>query len=152
VGTIGGTVTDPSRAVLPSAKVTIIQEGTGFSRTVNTNSAGYYVVPSLPPSNYRLEVEVPGFQKYVQEGITLLANQSATVNVELQIGSTTQTMSVEAGAALVNTINATINDVVDQQRMVELPLEGRNAAALTLLVGGTALSGSTNADQGPQKT
>jgi Carboxypeptidase regulatory-like domain len=153
VGTIVGTVTDPSGAVVPSAKVTVTQEGTGFTRTVNTNASGYYVVPSLNPGAYSLGAVASGFQKYSQKGITLQANESATVNVALKVGATTQTVTVEAGAALVNTTTSTLNEVVDQRRMVDLPLNGRNAAALTLLVGGVVNSNDNGgADQGSQKT
>lgn len=152
VGTIVGTVSDPSGAVVPSAKVTVTQEGTGFARTVTANTAGYYVVPSLPPATYSLSVETAGFQTYVQKGIMLQANESATVNVVLEVGATTQTVTVEAGAGLVNTTTSTLSEVVDQRRMVDLPLNGRNAAALTLLVGGTVNSPGGGADQGNQKT
>jgi Carboxypeptidase regulatory-like domain len=149
---IVGTVTDPSGAVVPSAKVTVVQEGTGFAQTVRANSSGYFVVPSLHPATYKLNVNSAGFQAYVQEGITLEANQSVTVNVALTLGAATKSVTVHGAAALVNTTTSTLNEVVDQRRVVDLPLNGRNAATLTLLVSGTAISPNSNADQGPQKT
>lgn len=151
-GKIIGTVTDPSGGVVPGAKIRVTQVGTGVAQSGTADSGGYYVVPFLPPAVYELAVEVSGFQRYVQEGITLQANQTAMVNVKLQVGATTQTVTVKAVAELVSTATATLSQVVDQQRMVELPLDGRNAAALTTLVAGAVFSPDGGADQGNQKT
>ena len=133
-----GTVTDPSGGVVPSAKVTATQAGTGRARTVTTDAGGNYIIPQLAPADYILTVDAHGFSPFSQKGITLQADQSVTNNVKLQVGSTTQTVSVQAAAAQVDTTTATLNQVVNETQMVELPLLGRNAAALTFLVAGTA--------------
>lgn len=131
-----GTVTDPSGAVIPSATVTLTQVGTGFTRTSTTNAQGQYVIPSLHPAGYTLTVEAKGFRLFTRKGITLLADQSATVNVRMELGASTQRLTVTAAAPLVNTTNGTHSQVVNQTQMVELPLNGRNAADLTFLVAG----------------
>ncbi|MDR3676789.1 MAG: carboxypeptidase-like regulatory domain-containing protein, partial [Acidobacteriota bacterium] len=133
-----GTVTDPSGSVVPSAKVTATQVGTGLARTVSTDTGGNYLIPQLSPADYTLTVEAKGFSSYNQKGITLLADQSVTDNVTLHLGTTTQNVNVQAAAAQVDTTTATLNQVVNQTQMVELPLDGRNAAALAFLVAGTA--------------
>ena len=131
MGEIVGTVTDASGAVVPSAKVTVTDEGTGLSRLAAANAQGYYVVPSLRPAQYDLSVKASGFRTYIQKGITLQVNQTATVDVRLQVGAITQEVTVSGAAPLVNTTNGTVSEVVNQRRMVDLPLNGRNAADLT---------------------
>ncbi len=133
-----GTVTDPSGASVPSAKVTATQVGTGLARTVTADSEGNYLIPQLAPADYVLTVQAQGFTTFSQKGITLLADQSLTNNVRLQLGATTQAVNVQAAVTQVDTTTATLNQVVNQTQMVELPLNGRNAAALTLLVAGAA--------------
>ena len=133
-----GTVTDPSGSIVPSAKVTVTQVGTGVVETVAADHGGDYLFPHLAPADYILTVEAQGFQLFTQKGITLLADQNVTDNVTLQLGASTQTVTVQAGAAQVDTTTATLSQVVNQTQMVELPLNGRNAAQLTLLVAGAA--------------
>jgi hypothetical protein len=152
LSTIVGTITDPSGAVVPSAHVMVTQVGTGIARTVDADSQGYYVLPSLRPTKYDLSVEATGFRKYVQKDITLLADQSLTLNARLELGESTQTVSVQAEAPQVDTYTPTLRQVVDQKRMLELPLNGRNAAALTTLVAGVLPDSRGDADQGATKT
>lgn len=148
-GTISGNVTDPTGAVVPGAKVTATETGTSFSRTATTNKNGQYVIPNLRPTRYSLTVEAKGFKKAVQKGITLQANQSATVEIHLQLGSTVQAVTVTGGAPLVNTTTQTLNSVVGQQRMMELPLNGRHALQLLNLVPGVSgVSMATVTSQG----
>jgi hypothetical protein len=136
--TLRGTVTDPSGGALPSAKVEATQTGTGLTRTVSTDESGNFIIPQLAPADYTLTVNAPGFSVFSQKGIVLQADQSVADNVTLQLGSTTQTINVQAGAVLVDTTTATLNQVVNETQVVELPLNGRNAAALTMLVAGTS--------------
>ncbi len=112
--------------------------GTGVVETVAADHGGDYLFPHLAPADYILTVEAQGFQLFTQKGITLLADQNVTDNVTLQLGASTQTVTVQAGAAQVDTTTATLSQVVNQTQMVELPLNGRNAAQLTLLVAGAA--------------
>jgi hypothetical protein len=136
--TLRGTVTDPAGSMLPSAKVTVTQVGTGLTRSVVTDAKGGYIIPQLAPADYTLKVEAEGFSPFTQKGIVLQADQSVTDNVALHVGSATQTVVVESAAALVDTTTATLNEVVNQTQVLELPLNGRNAASLTSLVAGTS--------------
>jgi hypothetical protein len=132
-GNIHGSVTDPSGAVLPSAFVTARQVETGFTRTVNTDRGGNYLVVELPIGHYRIEVTAKGFQKYVQEGITLDVNESATVLVRLQIGSETQEVAVNADAVLIQNTVSSLGKTVMEREILDLPLDGRNFAQLGIL-------------------
>lgn len=152
LGGFVGSVTDPSGAAVPAAKVTVTEEGTGLSRFTMTGQEGYYVIPSLRPAVYNLAVESSGFRNYSQTGVTLGADQTATVNVILQLGATTDTITVSAQSSQVDTATATMRQVVDDRRIIELPLNGRNAATLTLLVAGATSTPNTGMDQGQTKT
>src|SRR5271170_6656687 len=102
-GTILGTVTDPSGALVASAKVTATEAGTGASREALTNSSGEFVIPGLRPTNYTLTVETAGFNKYTQSNIGLTADQSATVNVALTLGQSAQAITVETSVVQTDT-------------------------------------------------
>lgn len=143
LASLRGTVTDPSGAVVPNATVTLTNAGTGLSRTVKSSAQGEYVIPSLPPANYVLAVHARGFRPFIQQGITLLADQSATINVRMQLGAATQSITVQGAAPMVNIATGTQNAVINQTQMVGLPLNGRNAAQLTFLVAGSAQPPST---------
>lgn len=150
-GTLSGVITDPKGAVVPGAKITATEADTSFSRIVVSDSRGQYIIPNLRPTQYTLTVEAPGFQKFIQEGVPLLANQSAAVDIRLQVGSSVQTVVVNAESApLVNTTTQTLSDVIERERMVELPLNGRNAVETMNLIPG--VSGvATNTTTGQAK-
>ena len=151
-GTISGVVTDPAELAVPSVNVTVTETGTGASRTTQTGPDGHYLFNELRPTEYSLTVAAPGFRPYTQERITLLADQSLTIGMKLQMGSATAAVTVTAEANQVNTTTANLSEVVESSRMVELPLNGRNAAQLTTLVAGATNAPNQNADQGSQKT
>ncbi len=132
---MNGTVTDPSGAVIARANVTMTQAGTQIRRTATTNDAGQFAILSLPPSTYRLTVEASGFKTYSQD-VTLLADQSGSLQIQMQLGLATETVSVEATTTLVNTETPVLGQVIEQSRVVDLPLNGRNDADLTKLVAG----------------
>src|SRR2546426_1070690 len=134
LGSIVGRVTDPAGAVVAGAQVTATQEGTGFSRSATTDTEGLYVIPSLQPAIYNLTVEAKGFSTSKESGVTLLADQTLTVNVSVKLGVTTEVVTVTGNALQVDTATSTLKQVIEQQRISELPLNGRNAAQLTLLV------------------
>src|SRR5947209_5272676 len=94
LGVITGNITDGSGTAVPRAKVIAAEEGTGFERTVFTNEAGHYALPSLRPTAYAVSVEAPNFRKFIQTGFTLLADQTATLDVQLELGATMQTVTV----------------------------------------------------------
>ncbi len=122
-GTIVGTITDQSGAVVAGAKVTVTDPATGQNREETTNAQGYYVVPSLKPAPYDVSVAASGFGVYTQKGVVLQADQSATVNAALSLGKTSESVLVTAEPPQVNTTTATMSEVVEQRRVVDLPLE-----------------------------
>jgi hypothetical protein len=96
---IRGRVIDASGAVVRNASITAVQVDTGFSRTAQSDALGNFTLVELPVGNYRLEAEAKDFRKFVQEGITLHVNQTASVTVQLAVGTTTQTVEVNANAS-----------------------------------------------------
>ena len=135
--TITGRVTDPTGAVIPGTKITVTNEATGVSRTVETNETGYYTVPLLPPGQYRIDVEQEGFKPVTRTGIVLEVDQRAEINFTLEIGAITEQVEVTAAAMQLNTVDASQGQVIENQRIVDLPLNGRNYNQLALLSAGT---------------
>lgn len=151
LGSIVGTVTDPSGAVLAGAKITAIDVGTGISRTTTADAQGYYVIPSVKPAKYTITVESSGFRTGKQE-VEVLADQALTVNVHLELGSSTEVVEVTGTDLQVDTTTSTVKQVIEEKRIAELPLNGRNAATLALLVPGVVNSPNGGSDQGATKT
>ena len=102
ITSLSGTVTDPSGAVVPDAKVTATNISTAETATAQTHANGFYVLPSLSPGTYRLQVEKTGFERYVEDGIVLAVDQPTSVNVQLSLGSAVQTVSVTSQGEQVN--------------------------------------------------
>jgi hypothetical protein len=144
-GTIAGRVVDPSGSVIVSAKLTVASQSTGLLREASSASDGGYVFPLLPPGTYTLTAEAQGFRRYEQRGITVPVNVTVSATVTLQLGALTESISVEANAELVDTRSGTLRQTVDQRKIIELPLNGRNAATLVLLTPGTADLNASNA-------
>jgi hypothetical protein len=132
---VSGRVTDESGAVLPGVTVTVTQTDTGFIRSVVTDGSGSYVMPNLPTGPYRLEVALQGFRTYVQTGIVLQVASSPVINPVLALGDLAETVTVEAAVPLVDVRSSGISDVVEQERIVELPLQGRQVTDLIVLAG-----------------
>src|SRR6266566_166387 len=124
---ISGTVQDQSGAVLPGSEITATQTDTGVSRTTIANETGYYVLPNLPLGPYRLEAGLPGFRTFVQTGIVLQVGSSPAINVVLEVGQVTEEVAVQANASLVETRTLSVGQVMETTRIMELPLNGRNA-------------------------
>ena len=127
---IGGTVKDSSGGVLPGVDVTAIQTDTGLKRNATTDADGSYVIPNLPVGPYRLEAVLQGFRSSVQTGIVLQVGSSPVINVALQIGQVAETITVQANAAVVETKSLGVGQVMDNKRILDLPLNGRNPADL----------------------
>jgi len=140
---ITGTVMDPSGAVIPGAEVKVTQKNTAVSRTQATNGNGQFNLPSLPPATYTVSVTAKGFKEYVQD-VVLLADQIRDLDVRLQLGESTQQVTVEESSVQVNTVTPVLGQVIEQSRLINLPLNGRNAADLTLLVPGAVNDVSNN--------
>jgi hypothetical protein len=138
---LSGRVTDESRAVLPGATATITQTATGFARTVVTDADGAYVITNLPTGPYRLEVSLQGFRTYVQTGIVLQVGGAPVINAVLALGGLEESVTVEAAAPLVDIQSAGIGEVVEQERILQLPLQGRNVTNLVVLAGAAVQTG-----------
>ena len=127
---ISGIVKDSSGGVLPGASVTITQTETGFKRDVVTDVGGAFAFPSIPIGPYRLEVMLQGFRTYVQNGIVLQVNSSPNIAVALALGAVAETITVTGEAPLIDTGKLGVGQVMDNKRILDLPLNGRNAADL----------------------
>src|SRR2546427_2279310 len=141
---ISGTAKDQSGAVLPGVELTATQTATGIARSVVTNETGSYVLPNLPIGPYRLEASLPGFRTFVQTGIVLQVNGNPEINVVMAVGQVAETVEVQADAALVETRNTGVGQVIDNVRVLELPLNGRQAVELIIL-SGAAIGGGAQA-------
>ena len=132
---ISGTAADQSGAVLPGVEITVTQTDTGITRNAITNETGSYVLPNLPVGPYRLEAVLPGFRTYAQSGIVLQVSSSPTINVTLAVGQVSETVEVQANAALVETRSQGVGQVIENTRILELPLNGRQLSDLITLAG-----------------
>lgn len=132
-GSLRGTVVDPSGAVVESAAVHAQQTETGLTRTAFTDREGAYVLVELPIGHYQVRAEAKGYQKYLQEGISLDVNQTATVNVHLKLGAETQQVEVKADAQLVQSTVSSLGQTVMEREILDLPLDGRNFSQLGTL-------------------
>src|SRR5207248_8324574 len=118
-------VKDVSGAVLPGVDITVTQTETGVSRKTVSNETGFYILPDLAVGPYRLEAGLPGFRTYVQTGIVLQINSNPVINAVLEVGQVTEQVEVRANATLVETRNVGISSMIENQRILDLPLNGR---------------------------
>jgi hypothetical protein len=132
---ISGSVKDQSGAVLPGVEVTATQTATGAKRSAVTDETGSYILQNLPIGPYTIEAALPGFKTYVQSGIILQVGTTPTVNAVLEVGQVTDQVEVRADAALVEARSSGVGNVIDNQRVLELPLNGRNPTELIFLAG-----------------
>jgi hypothetical protein len=144
---IGGTVRDSTGAVVPGARISATQTNTGLTRTAESGTDGVYQLPSLPVGPYKLEVKKDGFSTYNQSGIVLQVGSSPTIEVTMQIGAVSQEVNVEAAAAMVEANSSGVGQVVDQQRVVDLPLNGRLPTQLITLSGAAVVVPIANSGQ-----
>jgi hypothetical protein len=135
VAEVSGMVSDSSGGALPAAQITLIETDKQLTRTTVTDPNGHYVVTNLPVGPYRLEIKAPGFKDYVQSGIVLQANNNIQINATMQVGSINEKVEVSAAASMVETKENSIAVTIDQQRISELPLNGRQATQLILSLG-----------------
>jgi len=151
-----GVVRDSSGAAVPQARVTATNVLTSFSRSAATDERGSYLITNLPVGEYSLTAEKEGFRRFIQEGITLVVNQNARADILLSVGAVSESISVTAPLASVDTRSATLGEVVDRARIQEAPLNGRNVMALARLVPGvvsvSAPTVFTNGRSGPDVT
>jgi hypothetical protein len=137
-GLITGVITDSTGAVMAGAQVAATNQGTGVSRSVDSNGGGSYILPQLPPGVYKLTVTRQGFSTMTRDDIQLQVNQSITLDFQLSVGSTASTVEVTGAAPQLNTTSSTLSDVISHDETVDLPLNGREFTQLTLLTPGAA--------------
>ncbi len=138
VGTISGTVRDEKGAVVPKAEVSVQGEGTGTSRTVTSDDNGFYLVPSVPAGRYTITTSPSGFKKTVASGVDLHVAENKVVNLDLQVGQVSETVTVTSEAAPVETRSGEVSSLITEKQVTELPLNGRNYAQLALMVPGVS--------------
>ena len=135
--TITGRVTDSTEAVIPGTKITVTNEATAAAREGEVNQVGYYTVPLLPPGQYRIVVEQEGFKTILRDGVILEVDQKAEINFVMEIGAVTEQIEVTADALQLNTVEASQGQVIENKRIVDMPLNGRDYNQLALLSAGT---------------
>jgi hypothetical protein len=136
-GTVLGTITDASHAVIPGVQVSITETNTNFHRTETTNDSGFFAFANLDPGTYRVEVEHPGFRKIVRAGIELQANTTIRVDLELQPGEVTEVVDVTAEAPVLQTDRADTGGKIETQQLSTIPLgNNRNYQNSLLLIPG----------------
>jgi hypothetical protein len=140
---IHGTVQDASGAAVPGAEVKATQTETGIARTVASGADGGYVLSNLATGPYQVEVTKEGFTKYVQSGIVLQVNSDPAIDPALKVGQLTEQVVVEASGALVETRSSGVGEVIQNERIVELPLNGRNVTDLIGMGGAAVQTGTT---------
>ena len=132
---VSGTVTDESRNTVPGVEITVTQSETGLTRTAVSSAEGNYLFPNLPIGPYQLQAKKQGFKTSMQTGIVLQVNSNPEINVKLTVGAVTDSVEVTSGIAMVDTFTNAVGQVIDHQRVVELPLNGRVATELIFLSG-----------------
>jgi hypothetical protein len=157
-GTVVGTVTDQGGAVVPGAVVSLTNESTQFARTAITNESGQYVATSFPTGRITLKVEHPGFQRLVRSGVELTAADTLTVDLQMTVGNVQETVQVTGEAALLQSQTATVSNLINNQQILETPLNGRSftqllqfspgatpqTPGLTTATNGRAMNGNTS--------
>ncbi|MEP6913943.1 MAG: carboxypeptidase-like regulatory domain-containing protein, partial [bacterium] len=138
VGTISGSVRDQKGATVPNAEVVIQQEGTGVSRTVTADDNGFYLATSLPVGRYSISTSPQGFKKTVASAVDLHIGENKVVNLDLQVGQLSETVTVSSDAAPVETRSGAVGSLISEKQVTELPLNGRNYAQLALMVPGVS--------------
>ena len=146
-GSLRGRVTDPKDAVVPLAKVTLIEEATSVASTTVTNDKGEYSFPVLNPGTYELDVEAPGFKKLAQKGIVIVTQTANTQDAKLDIGQVTETIDVTAEAELLSTSEASTGTDIDRQKLEDIPNLGRDPFMLARLSEGVVWTGNPKFDR-----
>src|SRR5215471_14884645 len=142
---INGTIKDQTGAVLPGVQVVVTQTDTNISRNTVTDETGAFVLPNLATGPYKLEASLPGFKGYVQTGIVLQVNTNPVINVVLQVGQVSEAVEVQANTEMVETRQSGIGQVIENQRILELPLNGRQVTDLIVLSGAAVQTATADA-------
>ena len=145
---LSGRIADPAKALIVDARVAAVRAGTNVRYETTTNASGEYYLANLPPGDYRIEIEKPGFKKIIKPDVTLHVQDALELDFEMTIGSLSETVTVEAGAPPVNTESATVSTVIDRTFVENLPLNGRSFQTLITLTPGVVLTATGFNDQG----
>jgi hypothetical protein len=137
---ISGHVADVQEKSIPGAHVQAVNVNTNVAYPTETDQAGFYSLPTLPPGEYRIEIDAPGFDRILQSGVTIHVADSIALNFTLNVGSMAQTVEVKGGTPVINTTTANLGALVNDQQMADLPLNGRNVDRLMLVQPGTSLT------------
>src|SRR5262249_48722372 len=133
---LSGRLTDPSKAVIAGARIAAISSGTNLRYETLSNSSGEFFLPNLAPGRYRIEIEKPGFKKLVKPEVILHVQDAQAIEFEMKLGDVSETITVEAGASVVNTDSGAVSTVVDRALVENLPLNGRSFQTLMMLAPG----------------
>src|SRR5262245_35991642 len=143
-----GRITDPSKAVIVDAKIAAISADTNLRYETTTNGSGQYYLANLPPGPYRLEIERSGFKKLIKPDVILHVQDALEIDLEMAVGETSDAITVEGGAPLVNTESGTVSTVIDRTFVENLPLNGRSFQTLIMLTPGVVVTPTVFNDQG----
>jgi hypothetical protein len=140
--TLAGRIVDPSGAAIPAAEVVLSNTGTGEAFRTSADATGNYTFALMKPGSYEISAAAAGFRKYVRQGLTLSVNQTAVMDIALELGSATETVTVTAETPLLETGTADRGGLLDEKVIAEMPLNGRNPFMLSMLVPGVNFNGS----------
>ena len=143
-----GRVSDSTKALIADADVAAISSGTNLHYETTTDVSGEYFLSNLPPNSYRIEVEKSGFTKLIKPDVVLHVQDALEINFEMKVGSVSESITVEAGAPVVNSESATVSTVIDRTFVENIPLNGRSFQTLIALTPGVVLTPATFDDQG----
>ena len=138
LASVSGTITDPSGALVPGVSVTIVNQGTGLKRSGLTDTSGEYRFAGLPTGNYSLRMEKTGFQSQVREGVELTSAAEVLINSRLAIGDVREQTTVRADVAVIDNMTSTINGLLPEQSLTQLPLDNRDLFSAVTLEPGVA--------------
>jgi hypothetical protein len=143
-----GRVTDSSKGVIADAKIAAISPTTNFRHETTTNTSGEYYLTNLPPGLYQIEIEKTGFKKAIKPDVILHVQDALAIDLEMTVGSSSENITVEAGAPMVNAESVTVSTVIDRTFVENVPLNGRSFQTLIMLTPGVVVTATANDDQG----
>jgi len=145
---LNGRITDPSKGAIADAKIAAVSAGTNIRYETTTNTSGEYYLPNLPPGLYRIDIEKPGLKKLIKPDVILHVQDALAIDFEMTLGSASESITVEAGARLLNTESATVSTVIDRTIVEDIPLNGRSFQTLIQLTPGVVVTPTALDNQG----